>query len=64
MKKFLMLGLAGLLVACPVACVNDPTEDDSTSSVESTETSTVEETATDVVEETSTEESTSTGTAE
>ena len=60
MKKLLVLGLAGLLVACPVACVNDPTDSDAvcpetaTDASQCTEVSTssevVVDTATDTAE--------------
>lgn len=59
MKKVMLFALALVMTACPVACINDPTQseqvcpgtDTGTSCLvedESTETSTVDETSTDV----------------
>lgn len=56
MKKLIVLGLAGLLVACPVACVNDPTDSDAVCPETATDASQCTEvsTSSDVVEDTST----------
>jgi hypothetical protein len=61
-KNVFMLAVIALMAACPVACVNDPTLDDRTSTETVTSTDVDTASNTEVVVETSTEDSTATST--